>query len=86
MSNKYVWQDLNKANRNHYICEVRDTLNPSMSPVNSRYFDGTQAAAIAFFMKEKDIVKYIDREDGRYSVTMRANSITLNWKNDKEGI
>lgn len=80
---KYVWQRLNKANKNHYICEVRDTLNPKDSPIWSGYFDGTQAQALRHFMQQRHVKRHMnkvmDNGEQRYSVTVRANSIQLNW-------
>lgn len=75
----YVWQELHKANRNHHICEVFDTLNPSDSAIHSRYFDGTQSAALKFFASLPEFKKYMGND--RYDVVVRANSITLNYKN-----
>lgn len=50
---KYVWQRINKANHNHYICEVFCKTNPSDTPVWKRYFDGTQAKALEHFKHSK---------------------------------
>jgi len=76
---KYHWEKNHKANRNHYICEIIDTLNDHPNPIYSRYFDGTQAKALEFFLKDRKIQEYMGKDSERYKVTMRANSIVLNW-------
>lgn len=72
----YVWQRLNRANHNHYICEITD----NNQIIHSRYFDGTQAAAIAFFMRDEKISRYLKMDSDRYVISMRGNSIQLNWR------
>ena len=61
--------------KNHYICEVFDTVNPTTSPTQSRYFDGTQAQALRYFKAVPVIKRYL--KNPLYNVYVRANSINL---------
>ena len=60
-------------NKNHYICEVTETCNGGM--IMSRYFDGTQAEAVEYFLTQDCITKYVGREN--HEVYMRSNSVDL---------
>lgn len=70
------WNNLNhrKANHNHHIVEVTDTLNPGDNPIYKDYFDGTQSAAIEYFKKSEKLKKY---RISRYLIIMQTNSIVL---------
>jgi hypothetical protein len=61
--------------RNHYICEVWDTVNPTSNPTQSRHFNGTQTQALKFFKAVPVIKKYL--KNPLYNVYVRANSIDL---------
>jgi hypothetical protein len=62
--------------KNHYIATVTDELNPSDSPIQQEYFDGTQAQALKYFKSKKcGIARYHDTP--RYKIVVQANPIVI---------
>jgi len=64
-----------KANKNHFICNVVDIVNPGT--VFSRYFDGTQVQAIKYFKSLKRIKAY--RKQSCYKIHIQGNSLTIDF-------
>ena len=67
---------------NHYIMEIcqqnyagNDEKRGQMAVLNSRYFDGSEAQALAHFRK-LDLFKRNKNKPGIY-ISVRANQVTL---------
>ena len=58
---------------NHFIARVMDTRNGNVEVI-SRYYDGTQAQAIAHFQRLPELLSY--RRAG-YVISVQANSSIL---------
>ena len=66
--------------KNHYILTITNELGCAKRgteprEVLSRYFDGTEAQAKKYFLKQPAVKKYL-KHDG-YLVSFRANPVTL---------
>lgn len=68
-----AWQKIENGRTNHWIARVIDTRNDDREII-SRWFDGTQAQALAHF---RALPELRQRRRAGYQIVVTANSLVL---------